>query len=102
MEDAGELSCREEVELVTDYLEEALTPNNPWERLFICDGCTAYLDQRVEIGRSASRWDPIVIESKSVPRALGALQRSPLALQVFAAAVTLFFGRALRPERRRS
>jgi anti-sigma factor RsiW len=43
-----ELSCREIVELVTDYLEDALPPE---ERLRVelhlatCAGCLAYVDQ---------------------------------------------------------
>jgi len=44
----GELTCRELVELVTDYLEEALPPA---ERAIFeshidgCDACAIYLDQ---------------------------------------------------------
>ena len=43
-----ELTCREMVELVSDYLEAALP--DPGRALFeqhlaLCDGCTAYLDQ---------------------------------------------------------
>lgn len=43
-----EMSCRELVELVTDYLENALDPKTR-ERfeahLEICDGCVAYVEQ---------------------------------------------------------
>jgi anti-sigma factor RsiW len=43
-----ELSCRQLVELITDYLEGALPPSDR-ERvdrhLAGCDGCTAYLEQ---------------------------------------------------------
>ena len=45
---AQELTCQELVELVTDYLEDALpTPERARfeEHLDDCDGCTAYLDQ---------------------------------------------------------
>jgi anti-sigma factor RsiW len=45
---ATELSCREMVELVTDYLEGALPrrERKRFERHIAgCDGCTAYLEQ---------------------------------------------------------
>ncbi|MDQ4028921.1 MAG: zf-HC2 domain-containing protein [Actinomycetota bacterium] len=48
MPDADELSCRELVELVTDYLEGALPPPTREafeEHLEICEGCRAYLQQ---------------------------------------------------------
>jgi predicted anti-sigma-YlaC factor YlaD len=43
-----ELTCREMVELVSDYLEEALPDHDRAlfeQHLVLCDGCTAYLDQ---------------------------------------------------------
>jgi predicted anti-sigma-YlaC factor YlaD len=43
-----ELTCRELVELVTDYLEGALSPAQRArfeEHLAMCDGCRAYLEQ---------------------------------------------------------
>ena len=43
-----ELTCRELVELVTDYLEGALdgaTRRRVDEHLAACPGCTAYLDE---------------------------------------------------------
>jgi predicted anti-sigma-YlaC factor YlaD len=43
-----ELTCRETVELVSDYLEGALTDHDRAlfeQHLVLCDGCTAYLDQ---------------------------------------------------------
>lgn len=43
-----ELTCRELVELVTDYLEGAMPqPERARfeEHLAVCDGCTTYLDQ---------------------------------------------------------
>jgi len=42
------LSCQELVELVTDYLEEALSPADARrfdEHISGCDGCTLYLAQ---------------------------------------------------------
>ena len=46
--DERALTCRELVELITDYLEGALCPadNERFEaHLASCDGCTAYLQQ---------------------------------------------------------
>jgi anti-sigma factor RsiW len=43
-----ELTCRELVELVTDYLEGALLPHERRRfehHIALCDGCTTYLDQ---------------------------------------------------------
>jgi anti-sigma factor RsiW len=43
-----ELSCRELVELVTDYLEDALSPAERVrfeEHLIACPGCQTYLEQ---------------------------------------------------------
>ena len=43
-----DVSCQELVELLTDYLEGVLTPDevSAIERhLALCDGCAAYLDQ---------------------------------------------------------
>jgi anti-sigma factor RsiW len=48
MIDTEALSCRELVELVTDYLEGALSPSDTarFERhIGACDGCTLYVDQ---------------------------------------------------------
>jgi len=45
---ARELSCRELVQLVTDYLEDALSRRDRkrFERhIAVCDGCTAHLAQ---------------------------------------------------------
>jgi len=43
-----DLTCKELVELVTDYLENALSPGERArfeQHLTRCDGCTTYLDQ---------------------------------------------------------
>ena len=45
---SGQMSCRELVELVTDYIENALGPEEraAFEaHLAICPGCVDYLDQ---------------------------------------------------------
>ena len=48
MIDTEALSCQELVELVTEYLEGALSPGD-WRRFDAhiagCDGCTLYLEQ---------------------------------------------------------
>jgi len=48
------LTCRETVDLVTDYLESALAPADRARfeaHLAACDGCDAYLDQvRITLG----------------------------------------------------
>jgi anti-sigma factor RsiW len=53
-----ELTCRELVELVTDYLEGALPPGDVerFERhLAICPGCTTYVEQIRETVRQTGR-----------------------------------------------
>ena len=43
-----EIACRELVELVTEYLDDALDPSERARvdaHLTDCDGCTTYLDQ---------------------------------------------------------
>lgn len=43
-----ELTCREMVEVMSDYLEGALADRDRAlfeQHLVLCDGCTAYLDQ---------------------------------------------------------
>lgn len=48
MSNGGELSCKELVELVSDYLEGDMVPQDRAlldEHLARCEGCAAYLDQ---------------------------------------------------------
>jgi anti-sigma factor RsiW len=48
MEVSGGLTCRELVELVTDYLEGTLEPSERRrfeDHIAMCEGCAAYLDQ---------------------------------------------------------
>jgi predicted anti-sigma-YlaC factor YlaD len=59
---ADDIACQEVVELVTDYLEGALSPEDAArfeQHLSLCEGCEAYLDQmRVTIamvGRIGAR-----------------------------------------------
>jgi predicted anti-sigma-YlaC factor YlaD len=45
---SAELTCREMVELMSDYLEGALAGGDRArfeQHLVLCDGCSAYLDQ---------------------------------------------------------
>jgi anti-sigma factor RsiW len=48
IQDVEQLSCRELVELVTDYLEGALSDEDRArfeEHIGLCDGCQVYLEQ---------------------------------------------------------
>jgi len=61
----GDLECRELVELVTDYLEDALAPDERVRfelHLAVCDGCTAYLRQLRATLRAAGR-----LSERSIP-----------------------------------
>jgi anti-sigma factor RsiW len=68
MQPSSELTCQELVELVTDYLEDALPPADRLrfeDHLGICPGCATYLDQmRVTIQAaghiSEESLDPVV------------------------------------------
>ena len=45
------LTCHEVVNIITDYLEDGLSPGDRRrveEHLTICDGCTAYVEQMRE------------------------------------------------------
>jgi anti-sigma factor RsiW len=58
------LSCQELVELVTAYLEGALTPRDQArfeEHISGCDGCGAYLEQMRATIRLAGRLTPDAI-----------------------------------------
>jgi predicted anti-sigma-YlaC factor YlaD len=55
-----ELSCQELVEIVTDYLEEKLTPEERRrveEHLAACEGCRNYLEQMRDTIRLSGRLD---------------------------------------------
>ena len=56
-----QLSCQELVELVTDYVEDALSPDDRArfeEHLGICEGCRNYLGQMEATVRVAGRLRP--------------------------------------------
>jgi anti-sigma factor RsiW len=67
-----ELSCREVVELVTAYLEDALDSNDRErfeEHLVFCDGCSNYLEQMratVRVVRTAEFVLPAAVEDRFV------------------------------------
>ena len=51
-ERAGELACKQLVELAADYLEDALSPELKARfeaHLAGCDGCTTYLSQTQQV-----------------------------------------------------
>ena len=57
-QDLPEMPCRELVELVTDYLEDRLTPNDRARfeaHLAACEACRAYLDQFRQTIRTIGR-----------------------------------------------
>jgi predicted anti-sigma-YlaC factor YlaD len=58
MADATEMTCKELVELVTDYLDGAMSSENHArfdEHLAACPFCTIYLEQMRETIRAAGR-----------------------------------------------
>jgi anti-sigma factor RsiW len=76
--DPHHLACRDAVELVTDYLEGALGPEDLSafeEHLVFCDPCVVYLDNLRRI--------------RSATRALAAEQIDPDLLQKLGAALRL-------------
>jgi anti-sigma factor RsiW len=73
----GDLECRELVELVTDYLEGALAPDERVRfelHLAGCDGCTAYLSQLRATLRAAGRLAERNIPSGVRDRLMGAFR----------------------------
>jgi anti-sigma factor RsiW len=55
---ATELTCRELVEIVTDYLEDGLSPRDRRrfeQHLAACQGCTNYVEQMRDTIRLAGR-----------------------------------------------
>ena len=75
MSSPEDITCREIVELVTDYLEGALPPGEveAFEmHLAYCDGCVNYLDQMRETIRLMGE----LTEESLPPRILDELRRA--------------------------
>jgi anti-sigma factor RsiW len=73
----GMLSCREVVELVTGYLEGALSEAEEVrfeEHLAMCDGCAAYLDQMRRTIGLVGRLDPESIDLDACDRLVHAFR----------------------------
>jgi anti-sigma factor RsiW len=77
-----ELACREVVELVTDYLDDALEPDLRArfdEHLRDCDRCAAYLQQLRTTIRVAGRLAPGAIPDATMSRLVAAFRSWPRA-----------------------
>lgn len=73
-------SCREVVELVTDYLDDALGPKARARfdaHLRDCDGCAAYLEQLRTTIRVAGRLAPGAIPDATMSRLVAAFRSWP-------------------------
>ncbi len=73
-------SCREVVELVTDYLDDALGPKARAgfdAHLRDCDGCAAYLEQLRTTIRVAGRLAPGAIPDATMSRLVAAFRSWP-------------------------
>jgi predicted anti-sigma-YlaC factor YlaD len=74
---AIDLTCKELVELVTDYLEERMTPSERLrfeQHLVDCEGCRSYLDQMRETIRLLGRLDEDSIPVPTQARLLRAFR----------------------------
>ena len=72
-----DLTCQELVELVTDYLEGALSAEDRArfeEHLAGCAGCTAYVEQLRETLRSAGRLEPADVPPEAEEALLAAFR----------------------------
>ncbi len=68
-----DLTCRELVELVTDYLEGALAPavrSRLETHLAGCAGCQLYVDQMRQTIEAVGRLDPEAVPPEAVDRLL--------------------------------
>jgi len=73
-------TCREVVELVTDYLDDALGPKAQTRfdaHLRDCDGCAAYLEQLRTTIRVAGRLAPGAIPDATMSRLVAAFRSWP-------------------------
>jgi anti-sigma factor RsiW len=72
-----ELSCREVVEILGDYLEGAMTPEDRLrleEHLADCDGCAAYLEQLRDTIRLSGRLSPEAVSPEAMAPLLEAFR----------------------------
>ncbi|WP_152361230.1 anti-sigma factor family protein [Microlunatus speluncae] len=72
-----ELTCRELVAIVTDYLDGALTAEDTRRfdgHLTGCDGCTTYLDQFRQTIGLAGRLEPTDLEPRVQDELLSAFR----------------------------
>jgi anti-sigma factor RsiW len=72
-----DLSCKELIELVTDYLEGALPPDDRTlfeGHLAICDGCQAYLEQMRETIRLTGKLTDAALPEAAKQRLLDAFR----------------------------
>ena len=73
-------TCREVVELVTDYLDDALDPKARARldaHLRDCDGCAAYLEQLRATIRVAGRLAPGAVPDATMSRLVAAFRSWP-------------------------
>lgn len=76
---ADELACNELVELVTDYLEDALPRserNRVEHHIATCDDCTLYLEQIRDTIMAAGRLTPDDVPAPVVDRLLAVFRAS--------------------------
>ena len=72
-----ELACKEVVELVTSYLDDALSAVDRErfeEHLVFCDGCSTYLDQMRETIAATGRLEPAELPPELAERLLEAFR----------------------------
>jgi anti-sigma factor RsiW len=71
------LTCREVIDTLTDYLEDALPPEDRRrveQHLAICDGCTTYLEQMRETIRLTGKVTEEQIPEEEKQRLLAAFR----------------------------
>ena len=71
------VSCQEVVELVTDYLEGALSPDEAAlfeQHLNFCDGCDWYVDQMRTTIATVGRIEPAEVPADMQERLLAAFR----------------------------
>jgi anti-sigma factor RsiW len=77
MQPESELTCAEVVELVTDYLEGRLAPEERQrfdEHVAVCEGCAAYLEQMRTTIATAGRLREADLPPELEQRLLGAFR----------------------------